>query len=87
MRILSLQENKSVENARERAQARILAGVRKRSQSIGAPPKMKGNHLLRCTSGFSALNNTFVLARSAALAHILARREVAFHLMNHQIGV
>ena len=28
-----------------------------------------------------------MLARSAALAHILARREVAFHLMSHEIGV
>jgi len=61
--------------------------VRKRSQSIGAPPKMKGKHSLRCTSGFPALNNTSVLARFAALAHILARREVAFHLMGHEIGV
>jgi len=34
----------------------------------------------RCTSEFPTLNNTFVLAGSAALAHILARREVAFHL-------
>jgi len=32
------------------------------------------------TSGFSAFDNTFVLARPAALAHVLTRREIAFHL-------
>jgi hypothetical protein len=45
------------------------------------------NHSPRCTSEFPTLNNTFVLAGSAALAHILARREVAFHLMSHEVGV
>ena len=34
------------------------------------------------TSGFSAFDNTFVLARPAALAHVLTRREIAFHLMS-----
>lgn len=32
------------------------------------------------TSGFSALNNTVVLARFAALAHVLAWRKITFHL-------
>ena len=34
------------------------------------------------TSGFSAFDNTFVLARPAALAHVLTRREIAFHLIS-----
>ena len=37
-----------------------------------------------CTSGFSAFDNTFVLARPAVLAYVLTRREIAFHLMSAQ---
>ena len=36
----------------------------------------------------SAFNNTVVLALSAALAHVLSRREISFHLMAHtRLGV
>jgi hypothetical protein len=45
-------------------------------------PQIRRDHSLRCTSGFSALNNTIVLTRSTALAYILARRKVTFHLMS-----
>jgi hypothetical protein len=39
------------------------------------------NRSLWCAPGLSALNNTVVLARFAALAHIFSWRKIAFHLM------
>lgn len=61
--------------------------MRKRSHCIEALLKMKGNHSPRSTSGSPDLNNTIVLAIFASLAHVLASREVAFHLMSHEIGM
>ena len=40
-----------------------------------------GDGSLWGTSWFSAFDNTIMLARSAALAHVLARRKITFHLM------
>lgn len=41
----------------------------------------RGEDSLWGTSGFSAFDNTVMLARSTALAHVLARRKVTFHLI------
>ena len=37
---------------------------------------------LWCTPGFSALNNTVMLALSAALAHVLTGRKITLHLIS-----
>lgn len=42
-----------------------------------------GDGSLWGTSGLSAFDNTVVLARFAALAHVLAWRKITFHLMEH----
>ena len=42
-----------------------------------------GDGSLWGASGFSAFDNTVVLARFAALAHVLAWRKITFHLMEH----
>ncbi len=59
-----------------------VAWVQETSHKNGC--HLKGNHLLWCTSRFQAFNNTLVLPQPAALAHVLTKREIAFHLMSTQ---
>jgi hypothetical protein len=93
----SSEEETENEEVRERGGIGILGGVgmkwglkirilRRAGESIKMDATGVGqageDHSLWSTPGFPAFDNTFVLARSAALAYILPRRKEAFHLMS-----